>query len=137
MCSAAAFGLRYSGLLRHADLGFCLLFTESSSWPRSRLPTAYTTDLLWWQRGIIYQIYPRSFQDTNGDGVGDLHGIRQRLDYLAWLGVDAIWISPIYPSPMKDFGYDVADYCDVDPIVRHARGFRPADRAKRTRAASS
>ncbi len=69
---------------------------------------------LWWQTGVIYQIYPRSFQDTNGDGIGDLKGIEQRLDYLASLGVDAIWISPIYPSPMADFGYDVADYCDVD-----------------------
>ncbi|MBR1280968.1 alpha-glucosidase C-terminal domain-containing protein [Bradyrhizobium sp. AUGA SZCCT0177] len=69
----------------------------------------------WWQNGVIYQIYPRSFQDTNGDGIGDLRGIAQRLDYLVSLGVDAIWISPIYPSPMVDFGYDVADYCDVDP----------------------
>ena len=62
----------------------------------------------WWKRAIIYQIYPRSFQDTNGDGIGDLNGIRQRLDYLAWLGVDALWISPIYPSPMADFGYDIS-----------------------------
>jgi alpha-glucosidase len=69
----------------------------------------------WWQRGIIYQIYPRSFKDSNGDGVGDLHGIVAGLDYLRWLGIDAIWISPIYPSPMKDFGYDVADYQSVDP----------------------
>jgi alpha-glucosidase len=69
----------------------------------------------WWQAGVIYQIYPRSFQDTNGDGIGDLKGIARRLDYLVDLGVDAIWISPIYPSPMADFGYDVADYCGVDP----------------------
>jgi alpha-glucosidase len=69
----------------------------------------------WWQRGVIYQIYPRSFQDSNGDGVGDLKGIEQRLDHLAAMGIDAIWISPIYPSPMADFGYDVADYCDIDP----------------------
>ena len=69
---------------------------------------------LWWQAGVIYQIYPRSFQDTNGDGIGDLKGIERRLDYLTELGVDAIWISPIYPSPMADFGYDVADYCGVD-----------------------
>ncbi len=71
---------------------------------------------LWWQHGVIYQIYPRSFQDSNGDGVGDLEGIRQRLPYLKWLGVEAIWISPFYRSPMADFGYDVADHCDVDPI---------------------
>ncbi len=70
----------------------------------------------WWQQGVIYQIYPRSFQDTDGDGVGDLKGIELRLDYLARLGVDAIWISPIFTSPMVDFGYDVADYCAVDPL---------------------
>ena len=70
----------------------------------------------WWQRGIVYQIYPRSFMDSNGDGTGDLPGIEQRLDYLSWLGVDAIWISPIFPSPMADFGYDVSDYTDVHPI---------------------
>ncbi len=70
----------------------------------------------WWQRGVIYQIYPRSFQDTDGDGVGDLPGITARLDYLVALGVDAVWISPIYPSPMADFGYDVADYTGIDPL---------------------
>ena len=71
---------------------------------------------LWWRDGVIYQIYPRSFQDSNGDGIGDLPGILSRLDYLVTLGVDAVWISPFYPSPMADFGYDVADYTDVDPI---------------------
>jgi alpha-glucosidase len=77
----------------------------------------------WWKRGIVYQIYPRSFQDSNDDGIGDLNGIRQRLDYLAWLGVDAIWISPIYTSPMADFGYDVADYCGIDPIFGTLENF--------------
>jgi alpha-glucosidase len=71
---------------------------------------------LWWRDGVIYQVYPRSFADSNDDGVGDLDGIRSRLAHLAWLGVDGIWISPFFPSPMKDFGYDVADYCDVDPL---------------------
>jgi alpha-glucosidase len=70
----------------------------------------------WWQSGVIYQIYPRSFQDTNGDGIGDLNGIECRLSHLVELGVDAIWLSPIFPSPMADFGYDVADYCGIDPI---------------------
>jgi alpha-glucosidase len=65
---------------------------------------------------VVYQVYPRSFQDSDGDGVGDLAGIRSRLDHLAWLGVDALWLSPIYPSPMADFGYDVSDYADVDPV---------------------
>ena len=90
----------------------------------------------WWERGTIYQIYPRSFQDSDGDGVGDLKGIEQRLDYLADLGVDAIWLSPIYPSPMADFGYDVADYCGIDQLfgtlddfdhligAAHARGLK-------------
>lgn len=73
-------------------------------------------DVAWWKKGIIYEIYPRSFQDSNGDGVGDLGGILARLDYLTWLGVDGVWISPIYPSPMADFGYDVSDYCNVDPL---------------------
>ncbi|NDJ52182.1 MAG: DUF3459 domain-containing protein [Chloroflexi bacterium] len=70
----------------------------------------------WWKSGIVYQIYPRSFQDTNGDGIGDLPGITQRLDYLADLGVTALWISPMYPSPMADFGYDVSNYIDVHPM---------------------
>jgi alpha-glucosidase len=90
----------------------------------------------WWQTGVIYQVYPRSFQDTDGDGVGDLRGITARLDYLKGLGVDAVWISPIYPSPMADFGYDVSDYTGVDPLFgtmedfdallagAHARGLR-------------
>ncbi|MFD2247849.1 alpha-amylase family glycosyl hydrolase [Pontibacter ruber] len=71
---------------------------------------------LWWQESVIYQIYPRSFQDSNGDGVGDLRGIISRLNYLQWLGIDAIWISPIYPSPMADFGYDISDYTGVHPL---------------------
>jgi len=70
----------------------------------------------WWRGAVIYQIYPRSFMDTNGDGVGDLPGIVERLDYVASLGVDAIWISPFFKSPMADFGYDIADYRDVDPM---------------------
>lgn len=79
--------------------------------------TAVATDapLAWWRGAVIYQIYPRSFRDTNGDGIGDLAGIAERLDYIADLGVDGIWISPFFTSPMKDFGYDVADYCGIDP----------------------
>lgn len=70
----------------------------------------------WWRSAVIYQIYPRSFQDTNGDGIGDIPGIIQRLPYISRLGVDAIWISPFFRSPMRDFGYDVSDYCDIDPM---------------------
>ncbi|WP_343519288.1 alpha-amylase family glycosyl hydrolase [Sphingomonas sp.] len=70
----------------------------------------------WWERGVVYQVYPRSFQDSDGDGVGDLNGIEARLDHIAGLGVDAIWLSPIFPSPMADFGYDVADYRGIEPV---------------------
>lgn len=74
------------------------------------------TEFLWWQEGIVYQVYPRSFQDSNNDGVGDLKGIISRLDYLQWLGVNIVWLSPIYPSPMKDFGYDISDYEGIHEI---------------------
>ena len=70
----------------------------------------------WWREAIIYQVYPRSYLDTDGDGVGDLPGITAKLDYIASLGVDIVWLSPFFKSPMKDFGYDIADYCDVDPL---------------------
>ncbi len=70
----------------------------------------------WWRDAVVYQIYPRSFQDSDGDGVGDLHGIASRLDHLEWLGVDALWLSPIFPSPGADLGYDVSDYVAVDPL---------------------
>src|SRR5205823_5980352 len=77
-------------------------------------------DQPWWREAVFYQIYPRSFADSNGDGVGDLPGITAKLSHLRGsadsLGVDAIWLSPFYPSPMVDFGYDVSDYCDVDPL---------------------
>ena len=73
-------------------------------------------EFVWWQRGIVYQVYPRSFQDDSGDGVGDLAGITRRLDYLKWLGMDAVWLSPIFRSPMVDHGYDVGDYRDIDPL---------------------
>src|SRR6201984_3011806 len=72
--------------------------------------------LSWWRGAVIYQIYPRSFLDTNGDGIGDLKGIAERLDYVAGLGVDAIWVSPFFKSPMADFGYDIADFCAIDPL---------------------
>ncbi len=91
-------------------------FDSSSSHSPFSTPAQLGGDPDWWKGGLIYQIYPRSYLDTNNDGVGDLGGIIQKLDYLAWLGVDAIWISPFFKSPMKDFGYDVSDYRDVDPL---------------------
>ena len=105
---------------------------------KTRLDTAPhpTAAVQWWKGAAIYQIYPRSFADANGDGIGDLKGVTRHLDYVAALGVDAIWLSPFFTSPMKDFGYDVADYCDVDPIFgtladfdelireAHARGLK-------------
>jgi glycosidase len=92
--------------------------------------------LPWWQSAVIYQVYPRSFQDSDGDGVGDLLGIIERLPHLVELGIDAIWLSPIFPSPMADFGYDISDYIDVHPLFgkledldrliadAHARGIK-------------
>ena len=78
----------------------------------------------WWKGSVIYQIYPRSFQDSNNDGIGDLKGIISRLDYLQWLGIDAIWLSPIFKSPMKDFGYDISDYRDIDPMFGTLEDFK-------------
>ncbi|MFC3607987.1 alpha-amylase family glycosyl hydrolase [Stutzerimonas tarimensis] len=90
----------------------------------------------WWKSAVIYQIYPRSFADSNGDGIGDLEGVRQRLDHLCRLGVDALWLSPVFRSPMVDAGYDISDYCDIDPLFgslaemdaliaeTHARGLK-------------
>ena len=90
----------------------------------------------WWRGAVLYQVYPRSFQDSDGDGVGDLPGLIDRLDHIAGLGVDAIWVCPFYPSPQRDFGYDISDHCAVDPAfgrledvdrliaAAHARGLR-------------
>ena len=79
--------------------------------------------MTWWRRGTIYEIYPRSFQDSDGDGIGDLRGIVARLPYLRWLGVDAIWLTPIYPSPQRDFGYDITDHTAIDPQYGSLAGF--------------
>ena len=90
----------------------------------------------WWRESVVYQIYPRSFQDSNGDGIGDLRGIIDRIDHLAWLGVDVVWLSPVYKSPNDDNGYDISDYQDImaefgtmgdwDELLAalHARGIR-------------
>ncbi len=92
----------------------------------------------WWQQGVIYQIYPRSFMDSNGDGIGDLQGVTNRLDYLVELGIDAIWISPIFSSPMKDFGYDISDYTDIHPMFGDMASFdRLLEEAQLRRALSS
>ena len=80
----------------------------------------------WWSNAVVYQIYPRSFQDTNGDGLGDLKGITSRLDYLADLGVDVLWLSPVYKSPQDDNGYDISDYQDIDPLFGTRRARRRA-----------
>src|ERR1035437_1054467 len=104
----------FSSLRRPScDRARCAVFSSFHSQQRDN---SGMQKLTWWERGVIYEVYPRSFQDSNGDGIGDLAGIRQRPDYLVSLGVAALWLSPIYPSPMADFGYDIADYCDIDPI---------------------
>jgi alpha-glucosidase len=79
----------------------------------------------WWRHAVLYEIYPRSFQDSNGDGIGDINGITSRLDYLKDLGIDAIWITPMYPSPGVDYGYDISDYTAIDPEYGTMADFRP------------
>lgn len=86
-----------------------LEFAHYPSFPR-------LDDMHWWQKGVIYNLFPLSFQDSNDDGFGDLDGVRARLDYLSWLGVDAIWLGPVFTSPLVDAGYDVSDFCDIDPV---------------------
>ena len=93
--------------------------------------------MTWWRDGVIYQIYPRSFRDLNGDGVGDLAGVTDRLDYLEWLGVDAVWITPITVSPDSDWGYDVADYTAVQPVLGDLDGQAFHLQAKKPRCARS
>src|ERR1017187_6059339 len=88
------------------------LHAQSSSQPNIQTSASMQD---WWKNAVIYEIYPRSFQDTNGDGVGDLNGITERLDYLKELGVDAVWLTPVYPLPNVDFGYDISDYTNIDP----------------------
>jgi alpha-glucosidase len=110
---------RTNRLLRAAMLAACL---GAISFPSSISPSLFAqtsaaakSGAEWWKGAVVYEIYPRSFQDSNGDGIGDLNGIASRLDYLKTLGVDAIWLTPIYPSPQVDFGYDISDYEDIDP----------------------
>lgn len=95
-------------------LGVCAVLATIATIPAQDAARAKTSEA-WWQHAVIYEVYPRSFGDTNGDGVGDLNGITKHLDYLADLGVDAIWIAPFYPSPQVDFGYDISDYTAIDP----------------------
>ncbi len=112
-------GIRNKEWIGALLLGACL--TASPAFPQSHAPAKSTgvgagkSDDQWWKGATIYEIYPRSFQDSNGDGIGDLNGITSRLDYLKTLGIDAIWLSPIYPSPQVDFGYDISDYEAIDP----------------------
>jgi alpha-glucosidase len=99
-------------------LGVCAQAVVGQTEPAKTAHSSITTsssEQNWWRNAVIYEIYPRSFQDSNGDGIGDLNGITERLDYLRKLGVDAIWLSPIYPSPQVDFGYDISDYENIDP----------------------
>src|SRR5262249_25455336 len=91
---------------------FCCVWVSAALPARADAPAPSDP---WWRHAVIYEIYPRSFQDSNGDGIGDLNGITQRLGYLKSLGVDAIWVGPFYPSPQVDFGYDISDYEAVDP----------------------
>src|SRR5246500_2084713 len=88
----------------------------ASQTPQTPQSTSQSAQQEWWRHAVIYEIYPRSFQDSDGDGIGDIKGITSRLDYLPGLGVDAIWITPMYPSPGVDYGYDIPDYTAIDPV---------------------
>ena len=100
--------------------GFLVLACAAGIRPGVRGPAGSRP---WWKHAVFYEIYPRSFADSNGDGIGDLNGIASRLDYLKDLGVDAIWITPCYPSPQVDFGYDVSDYENIDPMYGTLQDF--------------
>jgi alpha-glucosidase len=98
-------------------IAFCAIALTLARYPvnAQTLPSTHSLSDPWWKHAIIYEIYPRSFQDTDGNGIGDINGITSRLDYLQNLGVDAIWITPMYPSPQVDFGYDISNYEAIDP----------------------
>jgi alpha-glucosidase len=98
--------------------------TTSTKKKKNKHQSDQPNNFIWWKHGVVYHIYPRSFRDTNGDGVGDLPGILEKLDYLQYLGVDAIWLSPIYASPHRDFGYDIEDYYSIDPIFGTLKDFK-------------
>src|SRR5438309_8843017 len=122
--------------LRCLILASCLisstLIAQTTQTTAASVSSQPQIDNTWWKHAVIYEIYPRSFQDSNGDGIGDLKGITQRLDYLQALGVDAIWISPMYPSPQVDFGYDISDYENVDPQYGTLKDFdRLVEEAKK------
>src|SRR6202051_3565910 len=103
---------RLRGVLCALAMASCLFSPAQTAAPSSQQGGSAE---LWWKHAALYEIYPRSYQDSNGDGVGDLNGIKQRLGYLQQLGIDAIWIAPMYPSPQVDFGYDISNYEAVDP----------------------
>ncbi len=112
-------GITLAGFAAAIALGLTALAAEGQTLPAkpraAKQPASQQSERDWWRNAVIYEIYPRSFQDTNGDGIGDLNGITRRLDYLKDLGVDAIWLTPVYPSPQVDFGYDISDYRSIDP----------------------
>ena len=108
---------RPSALVAAAALAAALALAASASTARAQAPAAPPADAHeWWRHAVFYEIYPRSFADSNDDGIGDLNGITSKLDYLKELGVGAIWITPCFPSPQVDFGYDVSDYEQIDPM---------------------
>jgi alpha-glucosidase len=102
--------------ISQAGLLFMFAMAGQSVFARNQPGAVDSEGHEWWQHAVFYEIYPRSFADSNNDGVGDLNGITSKIDYLRDLGVDAIWITPCYPSPQVDFGYDVADYKNIDPM---------------------
>src|SRR5271166_5230572 len=107
------------------------LFTASGSAQKSNKPVD-TEGHQWWQHAVFQEIYPRSYMDSNNDGIGDLNGIASKMDYLKWLGVDVIWIAPLFPSPQVDFGYDVSDYENIDPMYGTLADFDHMEKVGKT-----
>jgi alpha-glucosidase len=124
--------LMFRRLIKYMAL-LCLSFAAMPSLAARGAPSTHDATTPWWKHALIYEIYPRSFGDSNGDGVGDLNGITRHLDHLQKLGVDAIWIAPMYPSPQVDFGYDIADYESVDPQYGTLKDFDHLQQAARQR----
>jgi alpha-glucosidase len=112
---------------------FLVVLVALSNTARAQTPAVDAAGHQWWQNAVFYEIYPRSFADSNNDGVGDLNGITSKLDYLKQLGVDAIWITPCYPSPQVDFGYDVSDYENIDPMYGNLQDFDRMQSAAKSR----
>ncbi len=110
-------------MFKHTLRTLLILLLSSLAFSQSHKAPVDASGQPWWKHAVFYEVYPRSYMDSNNDGIGDLNGIASKMNYLKWLGVDAIWITPCFPSPQVDFGYDVSNYVDIDPMYGTLRDF--------------